>query len=346
MHIAHHRIDVDAPVFVIAEAGVNHNGDLETARRLIDVATAAGADAVKFQTFSAGALVTRSAPKAAYQQRNDPSGQSQFEMLRGLELDEDAHRSLMEHCRRHELCFLSTPFDEASADMLERLGVPGFKVGSGEVTNLPLLRHLAGKRLPMILSTGMSDLSEVTRAVETIEAAGDPPLALMHCVSSYPADPAEANLRAIPVMARAFGRPVGWSDHTAGRAVALAAVALGACIIEKHFTLDRSMPGPDHKASLEPAELGDLIRDIRVVEAALGDGRKRCMPSERDTAKVARRSLVATCDIPSGTVLTKSMIGTRRPGLGLEPAEIERVVGRTTKQPVEAGAVLSWEMLA
>ena len=335
-----------APCFIIAEAGVNHNGDLDLARELIDVAAAVGADAVKFQSFKAADLVTADAPKAAYQKRTTGEEQSQFEMLRRLELSEEAHVELIDHCRRKRITFLSTPFDERSADLLERLGVPAYKIPSGEMTNLPLLAHIARKRLPMVVSTGMCNLSEVETAVDCLEKCGLRDLVLLHCVSNYPADPADVNLRAMQTMRTAFGYPVGYSDHTQGDAVGLAAVALGACVVEKHFTLDRKLPGPDHQSSLEPGELAQFVRSVRAVEAALGTGRKRPAPCEVDTAAVVRKSLVAACDLPAGTVLTESCVASRRPGTGLPPGMRPHILNRKLRTGVPAGTLLDLEMLS
>lgn len=333
------------PTFVIAEAGVNHNGDLALARKLIDVAAEVGADAIKFQSFKASLLAGCDAPKAAYQKRVTTKDESQYEMLRKLELSEAAHEELIAYARRVGVTFLSTPFDELSADLLERLDVPAFKVPSGELTNLPLLAHLAAKRRPMIISTGMSNLSEVEAAVNCVEQNGDPSVVLLHCVSNYPADPADVNLRAMETMRTAFGKAVGYSDHTLGDAVGLAAVALGACVVEKHFTLDRNMPGPDHQSSLEPAELGAFIRSCRSIEAALGTGRKRPAASEADTASVARKSLVANHDIPAGTTITTACLTTRRPGTGLSPAMRPHILNRKVRIDIPAGTLIDLEML-
>lgn len=333
------------PCFVIAEAGVNHNGDLALARRLIEVAAESGADAVKFQSFRAEKLATRSAPKAAYQLGGTEPAESQYEMLRRLELTPEAHRALIEHCQASGILFLSTPFDESSADLLEDLGVPAYKLPSGEVTNTPMLAHVARKGKPILLSTGMSYLSEVEVAVRAIRDAADVPLVLLHCVSNYPADVADVNLRAMETMRRAFGVPVGYSDHTEGEAVTLAAVALGASVIEKHFTLDRDLPGPDHRASLEPAELASLIRGVRAVEDALGHGRKEPAFSEAGTAAVARKSLVAAVDLVAGAVLRREDIAMMRPGTGLAPALVDQVVGRRMVRDLAAGDLLTWDAL-
>jgi N-acetylneuraminate synthase/N,N'-diacetyllegionaminate synthase len=337
-------IGAGAPVFVIAEAGVNHNGDLEMAKRLIDVAIKAGADAVKFQTFKAETLVTATAPKAEYQTQTTPVDESQLEMLRKLELSNEDHDELSAYCRRNGILFLSTPFDEDSADLLDALSVPVFKISSGDLTNTPLLEHVAKKRKPVILSTGMADLAEVRDAVETLNAAGCDEVVLLHCVSDYPADPADVNLRAIQTLRKTFNLPVGFSDHTQGLEVALAAAALGASVIEKHFTLDRNLPGPDHRASLEPDELTRFVSGIRTVESSLGSGEKVPTAREIETAKVARRSIVATQTIPAGTIVERNMIAAKRPGTGLPPARLNSIVGRKTRIEIPVGTLLTLDM--
>jgi len=344
--IARRSIGQDQPCFIIAEAGVNHNGDLALARQLVDVAAQAGADAVKFQTFKAEKVISPAASKAAYQVETTGAGESQLEMVKRLELPFEAFRELFAYCQSKNILFLSTPFDQESADFLDELGVAAFKIPSGEITNLPFLAHVARKGKPMIVSTGMSYLGEVETAVRTIVDAGNLNIVLLHCVSNYPADPADANLRAMHTLSLVFGVPAGFSDHTLGLQVPLAAVALGACIIEKHFTLDRTLPGPDHRASLEPDQLGALVQGIRTVEAALGHGRKEPAASEANTAAVARRSLVASRDIPVGTVLTKEHIAIQRPGNGLPPAWLPHLLGRTARAAISAGTLITLEMLA
>ena len=331
---------------MIAEAGVNHNGDLEMARRLVEAAARTGADAVKFQTFKAERLVSRSAPKARYQKETTGEGGTQFDMVRALELAPEAFRELRDCCLEHAILFMSTPFDEESADLLAGLSMAVFKIGSGEITNLSFLRHVARKERPIILSTGMSGLGEVEAAVAAIEGEGNHDLILLHCVSNYPTEPSDVNLRAMGTMARAFDVPVGFSDHTKGIEVSLAAVALGARVVEKHFTLDRGMEGPDHRSSLEPDELSDLVRGVRIVESALGHGRKKPAESEADTASVARRSLVAARDLEAGSVLTEDMVLLRRPGTGLPPSMRPYVVGRTLRRSVAAGTVLTMDLLS
>ncbi len=345
LQIAGREIGPGNPCFVIAEAGVNHNGDPALARRLVDAAADAGADAVKFQTFRAEGLASPSAPKAEYQTRATGASESQLDMLRRLELSREAHAGLMARCRDRGVVFLSTPFEEESADFLESLGVAAFKVPSGEVTNLPFLAHVARKGRPVILSTGMSTLEEVGAAVRCLRESGDPPLVLLHCVSRYPADPRDANLRAMATMSEAFEVPVGYSDHTAGLEVAFAAAALGAAVLEKHFTLDRALPGPDHAASLEPGELASLVRGIRLVESALGHGRKEPVLAEAETAAVARKSLVAVRDLPVGAILTRDALAVLRPGTGLAPARLEELLGRKLRREVREGVPLREEDL-
>jgi N-acetylneuraminate synthase len=332
--------------YVIAEAGVNHNGDLGMACRLIEAAKAAGADAVKFQTFKADRLVACGTPKARYQEETAPDAADQADLLRKLELDESAHRVLQKEARRQGIQFLSTPFDEPSADMLERLGVPLFKLSSGEVTNKPLLEHVARKGRPIILSTGMSTLEEVGRAVAWIQAVSKAPLTLLHCVSEYPAPFDQINLRAMDTMRAAFGLPVGYSDHTPGIDISLAAVARSACVIEKHLTLDQSLPGPDHRASLEPAAFAALVRGVRAVESALGDGIKRPQPCETGNKAVGRRSLVAAKPLQRGHRLKRSDLVFKRPGHGISPADLESALGKRLKRGVGADEVLTWKVLA
>jgi len=329
------------PAFLIAEAGVNHNGDLNLALQLVDAAAAAGVDAVKFQTFDATRVVSPVAPQAEYQRTNTGTQESQLEMVRRLELSPEEFATVRQRCLDQGVLFLSTPFDEGSADLLEDLGVPGFKVGSGDLTNHRFLVFLAAKGRPLLVSTGMASLEEVEAAVAAIRAAGNPPICLFHCVSNYPADPVDCNLKAMATLRERFCCPVGWSDHTLGSHVACAAVALGAELIEKHFTLDRSMPGPDHRASLEPGELRDLVRQIRDVEDALGDGLKAPRDSERNTADVARRSLHASRNIQAEHRILAGDLVVLRPGTGISAERIDDVIGRRAVRDVSAGQMLS-----
>lgn len=328
------------PTFVIAEAGVNHNGDPELALRLVDAAAEAGADAIKFQTFDPDELVTETAQRAAYQvaDGSDP----QREMLRRLTLPADDFRRLRTRAHERGLLFLSTPFDLSSLGVLVELGVSAIKVGSGDLTNLPFLRHVGAAGLPVILSTGMANLGEIE---EGLAALGDAPVVLLHCVSAYPAAPDDCNLRAMATMRAAFGVPVGFSDHTQGAAVALAAAALGAAVVEKHLTLDRSLPGPDHAASLEPGEFAAMVRGVRAVEAALGDGIKRARPAEADVMAAARRSLVAAADLPAGARLEERMIGVKRPGTGIAPRHLPLVLGRRLARDLRRDELLTWDVL-
>lgn len=348
-------------VFVIAEAGVNHNGDAGRAMALVDAAADAGADAVKFQTFRADTLATAAAPKAVYQERQTGKAESQLAMLRRLELSHDAHRDLAARCHARGLTFLSTPFDEASLDFLAAdMRLPLIKIGSGDLTNAPLLLAAARHDLPVILSTGMSDLDEVASALGALSfgygepAAAQPGVAafqtaltrhqallaqrvvLLHCTTEYPAPLADANLRAMHTLATRFGLPVGFSDHTQGITAAIAAVACGARVIEKHFTLDRALPGPDHKASLEPAELVAMVQAIRDVESALGDGTKQPRPVEISNRPIARRSVVATFAIAAGTPISRDQLGLKRPGTGIEPIHLWELVGRTSNRDYAA----------
>jgi N,N'-diacetyllegionaminate synthase len=345
IRIGSKMVGAGQPVFIIAEAGVNHNGDLQIAKRLIDAAAEAGADAVKFQTFRAQELVSASTPKASYQKETTGAEESQFDMIKKLELSPGDHDALIQHCAARGILFLSTAFDMGSADMLDSLGMPAFKIPSGEITNWPFLEHIASKKKPVILSTGMSDLREVEDAVRVLRGAGCSELVILHCTSSYPAPPASVNLRAMQTIADAFKTPIGFSDHTNGIEAALAATALGASVVEKHFTIDRTLPGPDHKASLEPEELQALVRGIRIVELALGDGHKQSTQVEQDVKSVARRSIVANRAIPKGTVISKDMLTFKRPGTGLPPSQLSTVTGRAAVRTIPMDALIQLEDL-
>ena len=344
--------------YVIAEAGVNHNGSIERARALVQAAAEAGADAVKFQAFRAEALVAEGAPKAEYQEATTDPAESQAEMLRKLELGQEQHQALAEHCADRGIQFLSTPFDAQSARWLaEEIEVPRLKVGSGELTNGPFLLHVARLGCPTVLSTGMATIGEVERALSVLafgylEAEGRPTrealgralasdagqealeenVTVLHCVTEYPAPPEATNLRALKTLRQAFGLPVGLSDHTLGTAVPVAAVARGAVLIEKHLTLDRSLPGPDHEASLEPGELRRMIQDIREVEKALGTARKAPAAPEWKNRPVARKSLVAAEPIAEGEPFTEENVTAKRPGDGLSPMRYWDVLGRPAPQ--------------
>ena len=315
---------------IIAEAGVNHNGDLDLAKRLIDVAAEAGADLVKFQTFNADRLVTRTAPKAQYQNQTNDGRESQHAMLRRLELTEAMHHELIAHCAARNIGFFSTGFDIESVDMLVRLGQSRFKIPSGEITNLPYLRHIGRLGKAVILSTGMATLGEIEAAIDVLEHTGTfrGSISVLHCTTEYPTPMTEVNLRAMLSIQKAFGVEVGYSDHTRGIEVAIAAVALGASVIEKHFTLDRNLPGPDHKASLEPKELKAMVAAIRNIEIALGDGIKRPTPSEAYNKPIVRKSLVAGRAIMAGEAFTSDNITTKRPGSGISPMRWDSVIGK------------------
>ncbi len=340
------KIGGDAPCFVIAEAGVNHNGDIALAKQLIDAAKQAGAAAVKFQRFKAEKLVAPDAPKADYQKRQTGSDESQLDMIRALQLDLNAQRELAEYAKARDILFLSSPFDEDSLDALVALGMPAIKLGSGELTNHFFLRQVAAKGLPMILSTGMADMREVDQALRVVEDAGDPPVILLHCVSSYPTPVDQCNLAAMDSLRRSFGRVTGWSDHTMGVEVSLAAVARGARLIEKHLTLDKNLPGPDHAASAEPQELRQMIEGIRAIEAAIGSSDKKAQVCEINTKKVARRSAHAARLLKRGQVLRAADIQMLRPGTGIEAQHAERLIGQVLQQDVEAGAMLDGSMFA
>ena len=318
------------PVIVIAEAGVNHNGDLDLAKRLVEIAAAAGADYVKFQTFNAERIGTRDASKAEYQNRTTDSLESQFNMLKKLELTPEMHIDLIDHCAKNAIKFLSTGFDIESVEMLVNLGQRLIKIPSGEITNYPYLRYVGSLQLPIILSTGMSTLKEIGEALDVLESSGSARsgITILHCTTEYPAPISEVNLRAIETIRSTFGVPVGYSDHTEGIDVSIGAVALGATVIEKHFTTSRSLPGPDHRASLEPDELAALISALRKMEVALGDGVKAPTASELGNIQVARRSIVARTSIRLGDFFSETNLTTKRPGGGISPMQWNKMVGK------------------
>jgi N,N'-diacetyllegionaminate synthase len=319
---------------VIAEAGVNHNGDLNLAKNLIEIAAKAGADYVKFQTFRASALATISAEKADYQKNSTDSNESQIEMLKNLELTEKMHEELIAHALLHKISFLSTAFDIQSVDLLHKLGQSIFKVPSGEITNLPLLRHIGSFKKDVILSTGMSTMHEIEDAMEVLQESGTERnrICVLHCTSSYPAPMSDINLSAMLHIREELNVAIGYSDHSLGVEIPIAAVALGAKIIEKHFTLDRKLPGPDHKASLEPEELEMMIFGIRNLELAMGDGIKRVMPSEIANRVVVRKSIVASRAISEGEVFSDKNLTTKRPDKGISPMKWDSVIGTVSKR--------------
>ena len=328
---------------IIAEAGVNHNGSIETAGQLIETAAEAGADLVKFQTFSADRLVTGSASKADYQLETTSTSESQHEMIRKLELSREMHEELIAHCKKCGVGFFSTGFDPQSVDLLAELGLDRFKIPSGEITNLPYLRHIGQYGKPVILSTGMARLGEIEAALEVLEASGTPRerVTVLHCNTEYPTPMADVNLKAMLAIRDALGVQVGYSDHTLGIEVPIAAVAMGATVIEKHFTLDRNLPGPDHRASLEPDELKAMVQAIRNIELALsGDGLKRPSPSESKNLEIARKSLVALVPIKAGEPFTEANLGVKRPGSGISPMRWDDFIGRPANRDYQADELI------
>jgi N,N'-diacetyllegionaminate synthase len=327
------------PCYLIAEGGVNHNGDIEIAKRLIDEAKAAAADAIKFQSFTADSIATKDCPKAMYQSKE---AGSQRAMLSRLEIDAKGLLELRKYANQREITLLSSPFDLASVDIVDAVGIPAFKIGSGEISNTPLLQRVANKGKPVIMSTGMATLGEIETALDVLRDAGAVDIALLHCVSEYPSNPKDANLLMISTLWECFGLPTGFSDHTKGFYLPLAAVTLGACIIEKHLTLDKGMKGPDHKASMEPSEFKEMSKAIREIESALGDGVKRLTHHERSNRDVVRKSIVAKVRIPAGKKITAAMLTTKRPGTGIPPANLELIIGSIAKTDIEPDRLLDW----
>ena len=321
-------------ILVIAEAGVNHNGSLEIAKKLVDVAVDAGADSVKFQTFKAENIVTRYAQKAEYQKETTAGNETQFDMINKLELDINAHKELISYCKKKEITFLSTPFDLESVELLNNLGVGVLKIPSGEITNLPFLEKIGGLRKRLILSTGMADLEEIGNALSILIGAGTPKgnITVLHCNTEYPTPFEDVNLLAMNTIKEAFKVKVGYSDHTLGIEIPIAAVALGASVIEKHFTLDKDMEGPDHKSSLEPDELNNMVRAVRNVESGLGNGIKKPSMSELKNRSIVRKSIVAAGNIKMEEMFTKENITCKRPGTGISPMEWDNIIGKKAKR--------------
>lgn len=322
-------------VYIIAEAGVNHNGNIDIAKRLVDVAKEAGADVVKFQTFRADSLASKYAQKAEYQFHTTDEKETQKEMLKKLELTYDMHVELIRYCKQAGIEFLSTPFDLDSIDLLESVGMNLYKIPSGEITNLPYLRKIGSLKKPVILSSGMSTLEEVEEAVKILKESGVADVSVLHCNTQYPTPMEDVNLKAIKTMQEAVGVHVGYSDHTEGIEALIAAVAIGAEIIEKHFTLDKTMEGPDHKASLEPHELKAMVKAVRNIETAMGDGEKRPTSSEKDNIAIVRKSIVAKRRIEKGEIFSEDNITTKRPGNGISPMLWDRVMGIEAKRKYE-----------
>jgi len=327
---------------IIAEAGVNHNGSMELAKQLVDAASDAGADFVKFQCFKADATVSMNAAKAEYQTRTTGSKESQYDMIKRLELGVDEHKLLMAYCREKSIGFLSSPFDLASIDLLNELGLDTFKIPSGEIVNLPYLRKLGRLNKKIILSTGMADLGEIEDALDVLVESGTPQenITVLHCNTEYPTPFEDVNLKAMQTVKTALNVKVGYSDHTQGIEVPVAAVALGAEVIEKHFTLDRNMEGPDHKASLEPAELTQMVKSIRNIEQALGDGIKKPSPSESTNKPIVRKSLVALKTIKNGEVFSENNVGIKRPGAGISPMRWDEITGKVAGRNFKADELI------
>ncbi|MBU2578326.1 N-acetylneuraminate synthase [Patescibacteria group bacterium] len=331
-------------VFIIAEAGVNHSGNIKTAQKLIDAAVEAGADAIKFQTFTAEDLVIKSAKTAEYQKRNTDGCRYQLSMLKKLELSPEDFIRLKKYCDRKNILFLSTPHTERAFNFLDPL-VPVHKISSGDLINIPFLKMVAKTYKPILLSTGMATLAEVKSAVDTIIAAGNKKIVILHCTSNYPCPPEEVNLKAMETLRKVFGLSVGYSDHTIGIYVPVMAVAMGATVIEKHFTLDKKLKGPDHKASLDPKEFKEMVRIIRCAEKAFGTGIKKPTIGEKKIKNIVRKSIVANINIPKGTIITRDMLTFKRPGYGLAPSLISNVIGKRTKRLIKKDSFVLKENL-
>lgn len=333
------------PCFIIAEAGSNHNRNMKQALRMIDVAAEAGADAVKFQTFSAETLYSKKTPDMSYLKKSKllKKGQSVWDLLKKNELPRPWHKALSDHCKKRKIIFLSTPFDLEAVDLLEKLKVPAYKIASYEITHLPLLKRVAQTKKPVILSTGMADLSDIETALEVLYKNGNRQVILLHCAINYPPKFEDLHLRSMQTMRLAFQVPVGFSDHSSGISADLAAVALGACVIEKHYTTDRRLPGPDHPFAIEPHELKAMVRGIRETEVALGSTIKKHTQAENEMYKLGRRSLVAACAISKGAKITEEMIAVKRPGFGIPTKMMDVVVGRIAKENIDEDEILNWE---
>ena len=339
------------PVFIIAEAGVNHNGSLELAKRLVDAAKDAGADAVKFQTFTAELLVTRSAEQAKYQAENTKKREPQFQMLKRLELPPAAYEELAAYAAEKKIIFLSTPFSEKDADTIESL-VPAYKIPSGEITNIPFLRHVAQKEKPVLLSTGMASIQEVIQAAKAIRESGNGDIVVLHSTSNYPPSDESMNMRAITTLQRELRLPIGYSDNGhgtmdgSGSLAPVIAVTLGACVIEKHFTLDKAMEGPDQRASLSPTELQEMVAAVRRTERMLGSGEKKCTPEEEVIRAMARKSIITKRGIKKGETLAADCLIMKRPGTGISPTDLPRVLGKKAKRDIPQDTVLKWDDIA
>ncbi|MDI6785193.1 MAG: N-acetylneuraminate synthase [bacterium] len=345
--IGNKLVGKNEPCFVIAEVGSNHNRDLNQALKLIDVAVEAGADAVKFQTYSAEGIYSTKTPKMSYLKKEGltKEDESVWELIKRIEMPRQWHKKLASYCYEKEIIFLSTPFDLQAVNELEEVGMLAYKIASFEITHLPLLEHTAKTGKPIILSTGMADLSDIEEALNVIYRQGNEDVVLLHCAINYPPKFEDLNLRAMETMKQAFQLPVGFSDHTLGVTSDIAAVAMGASLIEKHFTLDRTLPGPDHPFALEPDELKSMIQSIRDTEKALGSPIKRHTEAEEEMYRLGRRSLVAACNIHKGVVITREMLEIKRPGYGIPTKMLDIVVGRVAKIDIEKDDILTWEMI-
>lgn len=332
-------------VFIIAEAGVNHNGSLDLAKKMVDLAKISGVDAIKFQTFKGEDVVTRDASMVEYQKKNTGKKQTQLEMLKKIELSYLDFNKIKIYCDKKKIIFLSTPHSEDAVDFLEPL-VPAYKIGSGDLTNLPLLEKIARKNKPIILSTGMSDLYEVMEAVKLIKKNGNKKLILLHCTTNYPCRLGEVNLRAMLTLKNKFKLPIGYSDHTEGILAPIAAVSMGARVLEKHFTLDKNLPGPDHRASLDPKELREMVDNIREIEKILGSKTKKSTQDEEKIKKLVRKSIVAKKYIMKGEKITADLISIKRPGFGIQPVYLDRIIGRIAKEDIRDDQLIKWKMLS
>lgn len=338
------EIGCSRPVFIIAEAGVNHNGNLETAKNLVIEAKRAGADCIKFQTFKAERVVTEKAPKACYQLEVTDPKQSQLEMLQELELEAEAHKELMKLCRQENITFLSTPYNIEDIDFLEELGVSAFKFASMHIFEPCLLQYAAAKGKPLILSTGMADMAQVKSAVDAIRETGNDRFVLLQCTTDYPSRIEDVNMRAMMTMANSLDVPVGYSDHTRGNTACVISVASGACIVEKHFTLNKTLKGPDHLTSADPLEFNELVRSIREAEMIMGSAEKKPCDREKENAREMCRSIVAKQKIPAGETITRDMVTFKRPSNGIKPVDIDKLVGQVSRCNIQKSEVLHWDL--
>lgn len=339
--IGNHFVGNGEPTFIIAEAGANHNRDFDMAKELIDVAADAKANAVKFQTYSADTLYSKKTPVFS-----KDAGIKPYDLIKNVELPRDWQPKLTKYAEKKGIMFLSTPFDYAAVDELNELNIPAFKFASFEIVDLELLKYTAAKQKPMIISTGMASLGDIEDAIAAIRSTGNDDIILLHCNSLYPTPPEVVNLKAMDTMHQAFRLPVGFSDHTTEIHLSLAAVAMGACVIEKHFTLDRSLPGPDHPFAIEPDELKELVSNIRDIDTAKGNGiKQRSSLEDEEVYEKARRSIIAKCDIPAGVVITRDMVMVKRPGYGIAPKFMDVVVGRSARVNIEEDEWITWEMI-